>query len=198
MKLALDLPLDLPLGLYCGSLYEEKRLDYLLEAAKLIAERIPGFRLIIVGAGPESSAIQRASEVCDYVVYPGPAFNRDKAVYFRMADVFLNPGLVGLGILDSFAAGLPFITTSAAKHSPEIAYLAHGDNGLLIQGDSRDFALAVVGVLQDPELLRKMKRGAQLAADRYTVENMVENVKKGILECLDVTVEAGLDQREVE
>jgi glycosyltransferase involved in cell wall biosynthesis len=192
MRSALKIPAESPVGLYCGSLYREKRLDYLLSAAKLIADSTPGFRLLVVGAGPESDTIRRASESCDYVVYPGPAFDRVKAIYFRMADVFLNPGLAGLGILDSFAAGLPFITTGDAKHSPEIAYLTHGDNGLLINGDSRDFAVAVGLALRDPGLLRKMKRGAQLAAERYTIENMVENVKRGILQCLGVGHSAGI------
>jgi L-malate glycosyltransferase len=75
-----------------------------------------------------------------------------------------------------------------AKHSPEIAYLAHEENGLLVRGDSRDFASAVGGVLGDPLLLRKLKLGAQLAADRYTIENMVENVKNGIVQCLDAAL----------
>lgn len=186
MRSSLKIPDESPVGLYCGSLYKEKRLDYLLSAAKLIADSTPGFRLVVVGAGPESAAMQRASETCPHVVYAGPAFGREKAIYFRMADIFLNPGLVGLGILDSFAAGLPFITTADAKHSPEIAYLAHEDNGLLVNGDSRDFAIAVGRILRDPVLLHKMKRGALLAADRYTIENMVENVKAGILQCLGV------------
>ena len=103
-----------------------------------------------------------------------------------MADVLLNPGLVGLGILDSFAAGLPIITTADAKHSPEIAYLVDGENGLRVTGDSRVFAAAVSRTLRDPGLLHKMKQGAQACADRYTIENMVENLKRGILRCLEI------------
>jgi glycosyltransferase involved in cell wall biosynthesis len=184
MRRSLGIPGESAIGLFCGSLYREKRIDYLLSAARQIAEIVPGFRLIIIGAGPESDVVRRAGESCDYVSYVGPLFGRAKAVYFRLADVFLNPGLVGLSILDSFAAGLPMITTANAKHSPEIVYLVHGENGLLIDGDSREFAMAVSRTLQDQSLLRKMKRGAQLAADHYTIENMVENVKRGILQCL--------------
>jgi glycosyltransferase involved in cell wall biosynthesis len=187
MKRSLGIPSGTAIGLYCGSLYRDKRIDYLLAAAKQIADSIPGFRLIIVGAGPESDVVRRASESCDYILYVGPVFGRAKAVYFRMADVFLNPGLVGLSILDSFAAGLPIITTADAKHSPEIAYLVDGENGLLIKGDSREFAMAVSRTLRDPNSLRRMKQGAQSAANHYTIENMVENVKRGVLQCLGVS-----------
>jgi glycosyltransferase involved in cell wall biosynthesis len=185
-RAALRIPNGSPIGLFCGSLYREKRLDYLLHAAAGIAEDISGFRLIIVGAGPQSDLVRRASEECEHIIYVGPAFGRERAVYFRMADVLLNPGLVGLGILDSFAAGLPIITTTDAKHSPEIAYLVDGENGLLVDGDSRAFAAAVSRTLRDTGLLRKMKQGAQAAADHYTIENMVANVKRGILQCLEI------------
>jgi L-malate glycosyltransferase len=183
-RVALGIPAGAPVALYCGSLYGEKRLDYLLGAAKILAERCPGFRLLIVGAGPESELVRRVAESRDYVVYPGAAFGREKAIYFRMAEIFLNPGLVGLGILDSFAAGLPFVTTADAKHSPEIAYLIHEKNGLMLSGDYRDFAAAVNRALRDPHLMENMKQAAFAAAERYTLENMVENVKDGILQCL--------------
>jgi len=188
-RAALGIPEDAPVGLYCGSLYKEKSIDYLLSAASHIADRVPGFHLLIIGAGPDAPLVQRAAETCGHIRYLGPLFDAARAVYFKMADVFLNPGLVGLGILDCFAACLPLVTTRQAKHSPEIAYLIDGENGLLVDGDSREFAEAVSRALADPELLRTLKRGAQSAADRYTIENMVENVKRGILRCLELPTE---------
>jgi L-malate glycosyltransferase len=195
-KAALGIPDDAPVGLFCGSLYREKSVDYLLSAASQIADHVPGFQLLVIGAGPDHELVKRAAETSSYIHYLGPLFDAARAVYFRMADVFLNPGLVGLSILDSFAAGLPLITTRGAKHSPEIAYLIDGENGLLVDGGSGDFARAVGRVITDPELLSRLKRGAQLAADRYTMENMVENVKRGILRCLELPAElAPAEQR---
>jgi L-malate glycosyltransferase len=187
MKSSLGLQMHDPIGLYCGSLYREKRVDYLLGAAKQIADIIPGFRLLVVGAGPEADIVRQAGEAHDFIRYLGPAFGRAKAVYFRMADVCLNPGLVGLGILDSFTAGLPLITTADARHSPEIAYLVDGQNGMVVSGDSREFAMTVSQVLQDSELLATLKQGAITASVRYTIENMAENMKSGILESLGIS-----------
>lgn len=181
---SLALPPDARVGLYCGSLYREKRIDYLLDAARHAAELLPSFRLLIVGAGPEADAVRRAGESCDYIRYLGPKFGRERAVYFRMAELLLNPGLVGLGILDGFAAGLPLITTSDARHSPEIAYLIEGENGSMVHGDSRAFARSVVEILGDRDRLNAMQGAARAAGDRYTIENMVENMRRGILQCL--------------
>jgi L-malate glycosyltransferase len=188
-RAALGIPEGAPVGLFCGSLYKEKSVDYLLSAAAQIAARVPGFHLLVIGAGPDHELVRRAAETSGHIRYLGPLFDAARAVYFKMADAFLNPGLVGLSILDSFAAGLPLITTRRAKHSPEIAYLVDGQNGLLVDGDSGEFARAVGRALADPELLRRLKRGAQSAADRYTIENMVENVKRGILRCLELPAE---------
>lgn len=172
-------------GIYCGSLYAEKRVPYLLNAAKRIAAIEPRFRLLVVGGGREADIVQRASDCNPCIVYAGPVFGRDKAICFKMAEVFLNPGLVGLAILDSFAAGLPFVTTKEALHSPEIDYLDTGVNGLMVSGNEEVFAKTVVGLMKNSDHLSMMRQGALKSASRYTVENMVQNMSNGIIACLE-------------
>jgi len=173
-----------PIGLYCGSLYPGKRVPFLLDAAEQIATMLHGFRLLVIGAGSEATLMRRYAEQRDFIRYLGPLFGREKAVCFRLAQIFLNPGLVGLGILDSFAADLPMVTTSDALHSPEIEYLVHDENGLMIEGGAEAFAREVVDLLRDPARLDRLKRGASKTAERYTIENMVGNCERGIIACL--------------
>jgi L-malate glycosyltransferase len=172
-------------GLYCGSLYAGKRVPYLLNAAKRIAALEPRFRLLVVGGGSEADLVWRASNNNPCIVYTGPLFGRDKAICFRIAEIFLNPGLVGLGILDSFVAGLPFVTTSEALHSPEIDYLDNGVNGLMVSGDEDVFAKVIVDLMCDSGRLALMRQEALKSASRYTIENMVKNMSTGILACLE-------------
>ena len=40
---------------------------------------------------------------------------REKAAWFKLASVVLNPGLVGLHILDSFWAGVPMVTITLMR-----------------------------------------------------------------------------------
>ena len=47
-----------PVGLYCGGMYKEKRLDFLLESCKIVKQNIPNFEMIFIGAGPESNKIK--------------------------------------------------------------------------------------------------------------------------------------------
>lgn len=171
-------------GVYCGSLYTNKRLDLLFEAADQIHARRPEFRLLIIGGGPLAEEVTRYAQDRAWVRAVGPRFGADKAALLRQASVWLNPGLVGLGILDAFCAGLPVITTDLPLHSPEIEYLADDGNGLLLPADARAYAEAVLGLLADPARLRRLSDGALASAQRYSIETMVENFATGVEQCL--------------
>ena len=58
---------------------------------------------------------------------------------------------VGLGILDSFALGIPMVTTDCKIHSPEIAYLKSGRNGLMIADSEEAFIEGVERLLKNDE-----------------------------------------------
>lgn len=169
--------------LYCGSLYREKMLSYLLDAADLIKEQLPNFKLIIIGGGGQADLVRtRAGK--GGTVYVGALFGRRKAAFFKLAELFLCPGLVGLAILDSFAAGLPLLTTTSALHSPEIDYLQDGINGRLVEGGAEAFAREVVRLLFSPAELAKMRTNAYCSAERYTIEAMSRNFGDGIVRAI--------------
>jgi len=104
----------------------------------------------------------------------------EKAGYFRLAQVILNPGLVGLHVLDAFCAGVPMVTTADARHSPEIAYLKDGENGLVVDGDATAYADAIIALLQNPSRYAHLNAGALAGAQHYTLQNMVERFTDGI------------------
>ena len=174
-----------PVGLYLGSLYQEKRIEFLLQAAHLIRQQIPRFELLIVGAGPESDKVEAAEKQYAWIHYLGPQQGRAKAECLVVADVMLNPGLVGLGVLDSFVSGTPMMTTDCGLHSPEISYLQSGYNGVITEDDVFLYADQVSTLLNDTAKLASLSAGALATASRYTIENMADRIYRGILDCLD-------------
>ena len=173
-----------PVGLYVGSLYKDKRLEFLLNAGQLISQKIPDFRLIVIGAGPQRALIKNAQIEYPWLRYVGRQTERNKAQYLKMASVLLNPGMVGLGILDAFAAGIPIVTTDCGLHSPEIDYLRHGENGFMTLNTLEDYVQTVERILTDSALAAHLQAGCLEAANHYTVENMAENFRAGILKAL--------------
>lgn len=172
------------IGLFCGSLYPDKRIGYMIEAADRISAEIPDFSLVVIGDGPSAEEVKAAAANRPWLHWVGVRKGPEKAAYFRLANVVLNPGLVGLHVLDSFCAGVPMVTTAEARHSPEIAYLKHTINGLVVSGDPARYADSVIGLLRDAQCMSRLRAGALEASQRYTLKNMVEHFADGIERCL--------------
>jgi glycosyltransferase involved in cell wall biosynthesis len=173
-----------PVGAFIGSLYAEKRLDFLFDACRCVRQRLPGFQWLIIGDGEERPRIQEWAAAHDWVHWVGARKRRDKALYLGCADVVLNPGAVGLAILDSFVFGKPLVTTSCSNHGPEIAYLRHGENGLMTSNNVQEFALAISSLLSDPVALARMSQACVGSAGEYSIEKMASRFADGILKAL--------------
>ena len=175
-----------PVGLFVGSLYADKRIGFLLDAAAELRRRLPGFQLLVVGSGPQAPLVQRAAAQSGWIHPLGVKLGRDRAMCLRAADLMLNPGLVGLGILDAFVAGLPMVTTDCRLHSPEVAYLRHGHNGLMTNDSLPDFVNACEGLLRDRAERARLAAGALADGGLYTVEHMAERFAQGITAALQL------------
>ena len=174
-----------PVALMLGTLYAPKRIEFMLEAVLLIRERVPGFQLLMVGDGPFREIVRDAvSGSAGGIVWVGSQVGRNKAVALRCARILTNPGMVGLGIIDSFISGVPMVTCDIPTHSPEIEYLQSGVNGLITRSSVQSFVDGVVGLLADETRLLAMAEACRRDAAVYTLQAMVGNFAGGIRNCL--------------
>lgn len=172
-------------GIFVGGIYADKRMPFLVEAADHIRTLIPDFEIIVVGGGPDLPVIENLAKTRPWIRVTGPRFGTEKVELMMLGRVFLMPGLMGLAILDAGIAGLPIVTTAFPWHSPEIAYLQSGHNGLMV-GDWENpvaFGDAVSGLLANPAL-RIMGEASRDTADKLSIENMAESFAKGVLAAL--------------
>jgi glycosyltransferase involved in cell wall biosynthesis len=167
-------------GIFCGSLYADKKLELMFAAADRVKAAIPAFVLIILGDGTLGDYVRQQTASRAWVHWDGVQRGVSKAIAFGLSSVMLNPGLVGLHILDAFSMGLPMITTRTAQHSPEIAYLDEGVNGLMVDESAEAYAEAVIAVFRDDLRLQAMRAAALLTAERYTVDAMAANFIDGL------------------
>lgn len=174
------------IGVYIGGLYDHKRLPFLLEAARAVRAEIPDFQLIVIGGGPDAPLIAAAAEAAPWIHPLGPLFGREKTLMASLARVFLMPGLVGLGVLDSFAYGAPMVTCDLPFHSPEIDYLKDGVSGVIVRdaGSVPDYAAAVAAILRDDAYRARLAQGAAAALADYTIEAMAERFADGVMRAL--------------
>jgi glycosyltransferase involved in cell wall biosynthesis len=186
-KVKIDLGINSDnVGLYCGGIYSNKRIDFLLEAAQIIRKQVPDFHIVFVGAGADQYKLENATKQYDWIHYVGPKFGMERVPYFKLSKLFLMPGLVGLAILDTFATMTPMVTTEYPFHSPEIEYLKNKENGLMTQDDVALYAKEVINLLINDQDLDKLKMGCLESSSLYSTEKMVQNFKNGIVTCLDL------------
>ena len=172
-----------PRAAFVGTLYAEKGLDYLFATVEEIRAALPDFELVVIGDGPERERVVDVAARTDWIHYAGPAFGQDLVEQLVRSDVLLVPGAVGLVVLDAFATECPLITVDGDGHGPEIEYLLDGVNGRCLDRGSAPsaYAAAAVDVLGDPDHLRRLQAGCRAAAERYTLENMVDRFVAGCL-----------------
>jgi len=169
-------------GIYAGGLYAEKRLPFLLKCIQLIHQRVPDFEMIFIGDGEDTPLIKQAAEQCSWIHYVGTKFDREKVPYYAVSKLFLMPGMVGLGILDTFAMETPLITTQSPLHSPEISYLENGVNGIMISDTDNPqlYADKVIQLINNPSEYNYLVENCRKSWGKYTIENMVKNFADGV------------------
>ena len=172
------------IAIFCGGLYKEKRIEFLLEAGHKIRSGLPDFHLLVVGKGIDDHLVIKAAGEYSWIHYIGPAHNLEKAKYFAISKILLLPGLVGLAILDAFAMKTPMITTDVPYHSPEIDYLENGINGVMTSNDLEQYSQEAVSLLTDGTRLQNLKENCRLSAKKYTIDNMVGRFGEGIKKAL--------------
>lgn len=185
LRMSLGL-LNRRVGVFIGSLHRDKRIDFLLEASQLLQKLHPDFALLIIGDGPLLNQIKDFAASRPWCIAVGARHGREKGLHLALGDVMLNPGMVGLGILDSFVMGLPMVTTDCGIHSPEIAYLESDANGLMTADNLPAFVEGIRRVLDDEDLRERLVRGCHEASSVYTLDLMVENFCDGILSALEL------------
>ena len=153
----LNLPLDRQIVLHVNRLYNEKRIDVLLDAA---AKMKSNAHIALAGAGPLEADLREQAErlnLGDRVSFLGFVRDADLLALRRSSEVFVIPSeaeLQSLSTMEAVACGLPVVAANSYA-LPELVH--HGENGYLFQpGNSDEMASYVDKLLADPALRTKM------------------------------------------
>jgi 1,2-diacylglycerol 3-alpha-glucosyltransferase len=142
-----DIPDNAFVVTFLGRLVTEKRIDVFIDVLaaleKLYGNKVYG---MIIGDGPEMNGLKdRASG--SSTQFLGYREGSELRGLLAASDVIFIPGMVGLAIVESFCASAPLITVRHDFHSPEISYLEHEVNGILISDFSVESAMNVFAKL---------------------------------------------------
>jgi len=143
-----------------------------------IQEQRPEARLIVVGSGPEGERVHALARELSLrnVDFVGAVKPTEMGRYYDEADVYLNASDIDNmpnSIIESFACGLPVVTTRAGG----IPYIVeHERNGLLVDcGDHEALANSALRLLDDRALAHRLiDEGLSDVQRHYTWEAVGE------------------------
>lgn len=147
--------------------------DIVLRAFAIIQERFPDASLKVAGNGPcRESLLKLAGELkLNNVEFVGMVERGRMAELYNEADCFLNGSRIDnqpLSLLESFASGLPVVTTNAGG-IPDM--VTDGVTGLIVEMDDyAALARSAIDLIEKPELVEQLVSEGQKECQRYTWE----------------------------
>jgi glycosyltransferase involved in cell wall biosynthesis len=116
------------------------------------------------------------------IIYYGPIYDPvNMNEIYKLSDIFVMPGGLGLAINQAFYHGLPIIVENV-EHSPEVVYLKEGQNGFFFkEGNLSDLADKIRAIFDNPQTLESLsKKAIEVMNTEGSFEQMVDNFVKAI------------------
>jgi glycosyltransferase involved in cell wall biosynthesis len=181
LKKELGLEPTQPLVGIIGMIRWCKGLDVFLSAAKLLKERYPNTRFLVVGFDPDGNIDFnediKKQNLESTVTYLG--FREDIPEILASLDILVSASTavegVSQAILQAFAMGKPVVATRIGG-SPEVVH--HNDTGLLVPPkDAPALGEAVAQLIDSPQdRVRLGNNGRRLIEEQFSFERMIDRV----------------------
>jgi glycosyltransferase involved in cell wall biosynthesis len=153
---------------------------YLVEAARLVVDRLPSARFYIVGEGelqPELEAQAAALGLGDRLTFAG--FQRDVAAALSALDLTVFPSLwegTPLTVLEALAMGKPIVSTDADGLQD---VLRHGHDAVMVpRRDPAALAEAMVALAADPAERERLGANARRTGAAYDIDLFVKKMER--------------------
>jgi glycosyltransferase involved in cell wall biosynthesis len=167
-----------PLVMTAARLIKRKSPDLLISAFARVLKVVPDAKLVIAGSGREEDNLCRqikGLKITNSVFMVGKLPKEKVAQFMAAADVFVLSSKMesfGLSLLEASAVAVPVVCSNAGG-VPEV--FQDGFNALLYPpGDDDAMAEAIIRLIQDRELAKKISANAVETAKRFTWETAAE------------------------
>jgi glycosyltransferase involved in cell wall biosynthesis len=175
--------------LFVGRLTDDKGVRYLVEALARFRQTGARFRALLVGSGDLEVELKQYvvdAGLEDDVLFPGWVASEDLVDYYRTADVFVGPSIVGergwqeaLGLVfvEALATGLPVVTTRTGGIADVVE---DGVTGFMVEQRSADqIAERLRALYDDRDLLERMSRtGRAVVEQRFSWTSVAERYEQ--------------------
>jgi len=155
-----------------GGHFERKGFNYLIEAMPNVLKEAPKAKLHLLGAGPQTENLKKLTKKLhleENVIFHGFVPRSEVPKFYAKCRVLCHPSLSEAYenvTLEAMASGRPCVATNTIGSREKVV---DGKTGFLVPvADSRSIADALIKILSDYELAKKMgAEGRRFAGDIY-------------------------------
>jgi glycosyltransferase involved in cell wall biosynthesis len=172
-----SLPVNKPIILHTGRLDKDKGVNYVIQAAAKVMQKVDA-ELLIVGDGCQRHSLIRQSQElgigdrCHFTGFLSP--DGELAATYQLADIFVSASEIetfGIVILEAMAAARPVVAVKATC-IPDL--VDNNRSGLLVRPKDVDgLAKKMIWLLENPGQARAMGREGQRISQKYDQDTML-------------------------
>jgi glycosyltransferase involved in cell wall biosynthesis len=160
---------------FVGRLTKIKRPDRLLEVARIVSQKNPNIKFLVVGDG-DLAAEMKQTAFNERLPIEFLGWRSDIPAVLSASDILIltsDNEAVALTLIEASQAGVPIVTTPAGSVR-DIA--VDGENGFVTDFDALSIAAGVLKLADNPDLRRKMgEAGQKRAKVLFSISHMVES-----------------------
>lgn len=167
--------------LFCGRFDNQKGVDFLIAAWKKVPQTLRvNARLVLVGTGQREGEFRALAAGEPEIVFAGQVERAAMPGCYRQAQVYIQPSKfegMSNSILEALASGLPIITTAVEGNADLVT---PGHNGFLVDyGDTTGLAKAIITLIQEPKLRRKMGiNSREMAEAKFSMSALFDDYQR--------------------
>lgn len=170
--------------IHVGRLVEWKRVDMLIRAFAKVRKFYPRAELLVVGSGPEVSALKRLGnelELGESLIFTGGVYEASLlGQYYTASSVYVLAGMGGLSINEAMCFGLPVICSVC--DGTEKVLVRDGKNGKYFRdGDEDDLVDKIKWFFERPNELREMGKNSEcIIRNEVNIRTVIDGYMKAL------------------
>lgn len=164
--------------IYAAEINENKNQKFLIDAMKVLKDRIANIKIIFAGTGVLKEKYEkyvRDLGLDDNVIFIG--YRKDLHKLIPMCDLGVSASIregLGMNVIEYLACGLPVVASNNRGHKEIIK---DGINGFLYeQGNFSQFVHFVEKMYYDSTLRQKISENARKTVEKFSVQNVLKNL----------------------
>lgn len=163
--------------IYCARFNEPgRRVDLLVDLIENLSPKV--FAFVIIGDGRLKPDFSGYENVHDF----GALYDRKiKDELFSMADIYFQPGWVGLSVVEAMSYGKPVFTFNrsiSVMQCVEYSYITHAHNGMIFE--NMDSCITSLSQITNEEIERLGNNAREYVRSELTMDTMTNNALTAI------------------